>query len=545
MRKRVLSVLLALTLMTVPLCVTAHAATGASISNFTVSLPLGTINYQFTIEDFQSHYTGTRTMPLTDIMINSVPAEGRLRYGGADLTGATVPKIIPVSSINMLTYVAPTGMLLAGTTISYNAYSNKELVGNTDGGVAPATITIKVTNNPVAKDLVFETGINKPLTAKLEGTDPQNRGTVTYTVTTPPAAGQGTVKTPAGADITDKPADFVFTPATNFIGIATFEYTVSAATGETSDPAIVRIYVGGRPTASDMTVTVLKDSTDNEIKLKVVDSMGRPITFFDVGKNPTKGDITAFDQATGIIKYTPDKGFEGTDSFTFYGSLTDINSNEIKSNEATVTINVAKYAITPVEYADMLDHWAAYSAGSLGALDIVKGERIYYSTTGTFEGATETKRYFRPDEQITRGEFVLWLVSAMRIKPDTSTVSVFSDKVPSWMVGATNAAYHANIVLGTLVGGQRFLKANDTLTRLEAIVMIDRAMKLSTSSATPDFKDWHAVPTWGQQAVMNLAGYGIVKGTPSGYLFPHEMLTRAETAELLFQSYKLAILETR
>ena len=521
MKKRVLSVVLALIILAIPLSMPAHAFTNNS---FTVSTTVNT-TLNFTKEMFLYR---TTTPTLSKVKITALPTPTALGDLMLNDIAVVLNQEISLANLDRLTFV-PKKDQIGDAVFEYEAYDSAGTAAD-----APAEVTVKITELfPVAKDLVFTTSRNTPVYGMFEATDARGR-TLTYDIVSAP---------PAGNTVEPNPhfPSFVFTPQTDEIGLVTFTYEAVAGTAH-SEPATVSIYIGGRPTAYDQDVTVEKN-TIFKGKMTANDPEKRAMTFIvNTEDKPKNGSFTITNASTGEFTYTPNRDFEGDDSFKFHVT---VSSGSIQSNVATVKIKVAKYAITPVVYDDMANHWGATSAGSLAALGIVRGETIGFSTTGSATGTLDERTFFKPDEPLTRGDFILWLVSAMHIRPDTSTATVFYDTVPYWLVGPSNAAYHENIVEGTLVNGRRLLKAGGNLTRLEAVVMIDRAMKLSTNDKTPTFVDWHTVPGWGQQAVRNLAGYEILKGNDAGFLHPHDMLTRAEAAELLFKSYKEAVLEKR
>lgn len=119
----------------------------------------------------------------------------------------------------------------------------------------------------------------------------------------------------------------------------TFTYRVRDAAGALSAPATVTITIDGvddAPVANNDTfavgvgqtvsLSVLSNDTD-------VDSTIDPRTIVITG-NPAFGTATV--NQTGIIVYTPEGGFRGTDRFTY--TVRDSSGNV--SNEATVTLTV-------------------------------------------------------------------------------------------------------------------------------------------------------------------------------------------------------------
>lgn len=530
MKKRVISTLLALLIMIPLVMVPAYAFNTIS---FTKTTKVNT-TLSFTKADFLNRIepeTPTEGA-ITSVTITDLPAlGGTLKLGTLNVSDG---QTIDIDVIETLDFV-PTPNFIGTATFKYTASIGATAATNV---ATPSTVNIVVTDIlPIAKDLTFTTGRNTPLTENLVGTDEKNRY-LTYSVTQP-ATGKVSNPGNTGAVFTnpsDSPA-FVFTPAADETGKVTFTYKVIADDGKESLPGTVTIYVGGAPVANDQTVTVVRN-TPKTIKLTSTDPENR-LRSYAIVTQPKFGTLTPTAPGSDTLTYRPQKDYLGSDSFTFRVSVA---SGAIVSAPATITINVEKYAITPIVYADMTNHWGATSAGSLAGLGFVVGEKITYAT-----GTTITdKYYFHPEEKITRGEFLLFLTSVMKIEPDATMSSPFHDNVPDWLLGPSNALNKKNIVEGTLVGTKRLLKQDQVLNRLEAMTLLDRAMTLtSKTNSTPTFVDMAQVPAWGVQAIKNLSDYGIVVGNASNELKPFDPMTRAEAAEMLFKVYKQAVLETK
>ena len=64
-------------------------------------------------------------------------------------------------------------------------------------------------------------------------------------------------------------------------------------------------------------------------------------------------------------------------------------------------------------------------------------------------------------------------------------------------------------------------------------------MSSKTRSDTElDFADASTIPDWAAQSVKNLVGYGIIKGFEDNTLRPYERITKAQTAEMIYQMMK-------
>ncbi len=183
----------------------------------------------------------------------------------------------------------------------------------------------------------------------------------------------------------------------------------------------------------------------------------------------------------------------------------------------------------PLQYEDMLEHWGAYSAGMLGAEGIIIGEEI----GGHF--------YFYPDKVLTRIDFIILANSIFGIKTkDSLTGNPFSDTdVPSYMLRQAIAAYENGIITGTKQNGRLYLNPYDRLTRAEAAKILDNGLKLEHPATEPlDFADSSSIPAWAEQAVKNMEAYGIIKGYSDNTFRPYNAITKAQAAELLYQTFK-------
>ncbi len=183
----------------------------------------------------------------------------------------------------------------------------------------------------------------------------------------------------------------------------------------------------------------------------------------------------------------------------------------------------------PLQYEDMLEHWGAYSAGMLGAEGIIVGEEI----GGHF--------YFYPDKTLTRIDFIILANSIFGIKTkDSLDGNPFADtNVPSYMLRQAIAAYENGIITGTKRDGLLFLNPYDKLTRVEAAKILDNGLALKHPATEPlSFADSSSIPAWAEQAVKNMEAYGIVKGYSDNTFRPYNAITKAQAAELLYQTFK-------
>ena len=113
------------------------------------------------------------------------------------------------------------------------------------------------------------------------------------------------------------------------------------------------------------------------------------------------------------------------------------------------------------EFLDMAGHWAEEAVRQAVAKGMVAGY-----PDGTF----------RPDHPITRAEFTVMLVRALRLE-GTGAPLTFTDRdqIGSWAAEAIGLAVEAGIVRGYEDGSFR---PDEPITRAEMAVMIANALKL-------------------------------------------------------------------
>jgi hypothetical protein len=238
---------------------------------------------------------------------------------------------------------------------------------------------------------------------------------------------------------------------------------------------------------------------------------------YRVIRKPTKGNLTW--TSDGKFTYWHSGSSLGYDSFDFV-----VNNGYLDSNAATITLDIQ---LPVLEYQDMKDHWGRTSAGSLGGMRIVVGDRI------------QSLYYYRPNDMMTRAEFIMFLNAIMEYPISERTSSVFQDVKDAHMVRPLNTAYEHGVTSGTSYNGRLYIYPNKVVTRIEAMHLLNNAMRFNPQNYTAtalEFADRSSIPVWAEQSVRNLIGYKIIVGH-NGMLRPTGLLTRAEGAELLYKAY--------
>ena len=224
-------------------------------------------------------------------------------------------------------------------------------ISDGNGGTSTAHVTVTVTSvndNPVAAGESFTTGEDTTLSvaaSTLVANDVDADGDA-LTVTGVGNATNGTVAL-SGGQIT-------FTPASNYSGPASFDYTVSDSNGGTSTATV------------SVTVTAINDApVANDDTLNATE--GTPVTFTagqllgnDSDVDNALGDLsidsvtsgpggTAVLNGDGSVTFTPDANFNGPATFTY--TATDGSAT---SAPATAAVNVTGVNDAPVANADSL-----------------------------------------------------------------------------------------------------------------------------------------------------------------------------------------------
>ncbi|WP_242863250.1 S-layer homology domain-containing protein [Caloranaerobacter ferrireducens] len=209
--------------------------------------------------------------------------------------------------------------------------------------------------------------------------------------------------------------------------------------------------------------------------------------------------------------------------------------NKGKGVERFETLPTQKKMYIP-KFEDIKGYWAEWDIKKLAGLQII-------DTDG---------KYFGGNLPIERQEFAKWIAKAMKLvkdenKPKRSYVKpevnppVFSDVTrehPDYEY--IKAIKEKGIMNG--VGDNKFMPEGN-LTRAQAVTIIIRALGVERLAPNPPFttifKDDDEIPEWAKKSVYVADQIGLAKGTPEGYFYPNDYMTRAEAAVFLnrFISY--------
>jgi large repetitive protein len=408
-----------------------------------------------------------------------------------------------------LTYTivsGPSNGVLSGTgasrTYTPNANFNgsdsftfKANDGSADSNVATFSLTVTEVNDaPSAtndsKSVAEDDTLSFPA-SDLTGNDsagPANESgqTLTVTAVNSTASTNGTVSLVAGT--------VTYTPAANFHGPASFEYTVTdnGTTNGSADPNsatgtvnVTVTEVNDPPVAVDDEAEVAEDG-DVAINVSGNDSAGpanessQTLTV-SITSAPASGSVVVLTTGpdAGKVKYTPDADYNGPDSFSYKvcDNGTTAGAADSLCDEADVDVTVTEVNDAPVADDDtatvaedgnvLVDVLFNDSTGPAnesdqtlsidsvgsaahGTTEIVSGE-VKYTPAANYNGP-DSFSYTAKDNGTTDG--------ANDFKTDTATVNVTVTEVNDHPVAATDSLTVAED--GSVIVGTATLMANDS-----------------------------------------------------------------------------------
>mgnify|MGYP001156522822 CR=1 FL=1 len=144
---------------------------------------------------------------------------------------------------------------------------------------------------------------------------------------------------------------------------------------------------------------------------------------------------------------------------------------------------------------------------------------------------------YSPDKDLTRGEFIVMLMRAYGIDPDTNPKDNFSDAGDTYYTGYLAAAKRLGISEGV---GNNLFAPDKKITRQEMFTLLYNALEVigqlpqgDTGKELSSFTDAGQISSWAKDAMEHLVKTGTIKGD-AGKLMPTSTSTRAEMAQVLY-----------
>ncbi|OBZ15001.1 hypothetical protein A8L34_14065 [Bacillus sp. FJAT-27264] len=180
---------------------------------------------------------------------------------------------------------------------------------------------------------------------------------------------------------------------------------------------------------------------------------------------------------------------------------------------------VAPTPSVEADFADIKGHWAEENIKELIELGAIKG---YPDDT------------FRPDNRITRAEFVTIVVKAFNLQAGAGTT--FGDTKTHWAKDAIATAAALGIVNG--YSADTFAP-DEVVTREQVAAMVVRAAQIATTDKSISFADSQQVSDWARPALAAAVSSGLVNGYTDGTVKPQGDTTRAEAAAIILRALQL------
>ncbi|WP_338130477.1 S-layer homology domain-containing protein [Cohnella ginsengisoli] len=272
-----------------------------------------------------------------------------------------------------------------------------------------------------------------------------------------------------------------------------------------------------RQPVSGVAVELAASSGSMQTAKAITDGNGRFSVRFTApsiaGEATITASLTAHPSVTGLVKVAVNERSDGGNPDG--GTPVTPPAKPDEPNE-----NPDKPDVPPTgrDFADIAGHWAQAS--------IVEAEKKGI-ITGYPDGS------FRPDRTVTRAEFAVMLVKALKLQKEASNLSFKdADRIGQWARTAVAQAVSMGLIQGD--GSDNF-RPDAPLTRSEMAVMLARALKLAPEAVSAGFADDRDIPAWAVGAAAELKKLGIMQGKGGNGFFPKDVTTRAETVAVLLR----------
>lgn len=290
------------------------------------------------------------------------------------------------------------------------------------------------------------------------------------------------------------------------------------------------------PEATDSVKTTLSINLYEKDNLAPVIESGK----FSTNKNmPIQGTLSVYDPEGDMVMIkvleAPNKGdiqFNGT-SFTYEPYLDITGADTLSfvcvdkqgnySKKGILDFNIEKDRLA-FSYADMTNNPSHYSAAKLHEKGVLTGEK------------SGDAYFFYPSAQVTKGQFIVKLIAALGMENRLSACvncDLQNDSdIPQYLKTYIKLAKETKIIT------EKVFYPNQTLTRAEAVVFIDRALNIpNVKNAALSYSDKADIPKWAIQSYMNLNAYKMLDFY-DGLMKPTTALQNDHMADLLWQVWK-------
>lgn len=170
----------------------------------------------------------------------------------------------------------------------------------------------------------------------------------------------------------------------------------------------------------------------------------------------------------------------------------------------------------PIVLTDIEGHWASKAIQEAVQLKFINGY---------------TDNTFRPNANVTRGEFAAMLARALHLEAEADIDFADLNQIPAWA-----RPYIASMVKSGIVSGfqDNTYRPAQAITRIEVAAMIVRALKLPLENHVElTFKDADEISAWAKPYVAAAFKAKLIQGREGGIFAPADNATRAEAVTMI------------
>ena len=181
--------------------------------------------------------------------------------------------------------------------------------------------------------------------------------------------------------------------------------------------------------------------------------------------------------------------------------------------------------MSEIEYVDMIDRPEYNAAVAMTAMGIMGGEIVG-------DGI-----YFRPDEAVTRAEFVSFAMKALGIRADASVSKTYfddDDSIPAPLRSYVATAQRNGITIGKFEDGKLLFKPNDKITKYDAAVVMSSLLGCHVEGEIETFANESEIPVWARASVYAMCSVGIFD-YEGNTIDTSASVTRADAARYLYR----------
>ncbi len=345
------------------------------------------------------------------------------------------------------------------------------------------------------------------------------------TVTALPSSNEGTLLL-AGRRISEGQsvkrrniAAMVFVPASKEVTEASFSFTVdggreSVCRMRFTDKINYAPELGGAGDASAYISTQADISVYG--RMSATDKEGDSIEYMIVAY-PKSGTLSVINEELGTYKYTPKASFTGYDSFVYVARDEWGNYSE----PCEVSLKVVE-RMSDIVYRDMTDRTEYNAAVAMSAMGVMSGRQL------------GDDFYFRPDEAVSRAEFVAMALKSYGIRPDSTVGESYfddNDEISPSLVGYVATAARLGVIDGEYEDGRLTFSPSKAISIYEAADIMSRLIG-TTDGEDSAYSEMTGVPVWARSGVAAMVVLGVIDSDAQDLTCA---VTRADAAEFLYR----------